>query len=128
MTEIFPSSHGRLTGTFVRTRPSSSIWRRLQAGNAPLGVRRAGSRAPAETRNGEYVSGNFFRTFGVQLWIGRLTTDADDVEGAPPVAVMSYRIWNEKYGADSSVVGATYQINGHPFTVIGVAAPGRRLT
>ena len=96
----------------------------LQAGNAPLGVRRAGSRAPADTRNGEYVSGNFFRTFGVQPWIGRLMTDADDVEGAPPVAVMSYRIWNEKYGADPSVVGATYQINGHPFTVIGVAAPG----
>jgi predicted permease len=51
-------------------------------------------------------------------------TDADDVEGAPPVAVLSYRIWNEKYGADPSVVGATYQINDHPFTVIGVAAPG----
>jgi len=96
----------------------------LQAGNAPLGLRRAGSSAPADTRNGEYVSGNFFRTFGVQPWIGRLMTDADDVEGAPPVAVMSYRIWNEKYGADPSVVGATYQINGHPFTVIGVAAPG----
>ena len=96
----------------------------LQGGNAPLGVRRAGSRAPADTRNGEYVSGNFFRTFGVQPWIGRLMRDADDVEGAPPAAVMSYRIWNEKYGADPSVVGATYQINGHPFTVIGVAAPG----
>jgi putative ABC transport system permease protein len=96
----------------------------LQAGNAPLGVRRAGSRAPVDTRNGEYVSGNFFRTFGVQPWIGRLMTDADDVEGAPSVAVMSYRIWIEKYGADASVVGAVYEINGHPFTVIGIAAPG----
>jgi predicted permease len=96
----------------------------LQAGNAPLGVRRSGSSAPADTRNGEFVSGNFFRTFGVQPWIGRLMTDADDVEGAPPVAVLSYRIWNEKYGADPSVVGATYQINSHPFTIIGVAAPG----
>ena len=37
---------------------------------------------------------------------------------------MSYRIWKEKYGSDPSVVGASYQINGHPFTVIGVAAPG----
>ena len=53
----------------------------LQAGNAPLGVRRAGSQAPADTRNGEYVSGNFFRTFGVQPWIGRLMTDDDDQEG-----------------------------------------------
>jgi putative ABC transport system permease protein len=96
----------------------------LQAGNAPLGVRRAGSQAAADTRNGEYVSGNFFRTLGVQPWIGRLMTDADDQEGAPPVAVMSYRIWKGKYGSDPSVVGASYQINGHPFTVIGVAAPG----
>jgi putative ABC transport system permease protein len=96
----------------------------LQAGNAPLGVRRAGSQAAADTRNGEWVSGNFFRTLGVQPWIGRLMTDADDQEGAPPVAVLSYRIWKEKYGSDPSVVGAGYQINGHPFTVIGVAPPG----
>lgn len=96
----------------------------LQAGNANLGVRRAGSPAPVDTRNGEYVSGNFFRTLGVQPWIGRMLTDEDDKEGAPPVAVMSYRIWQDKYGSDPSVVGAGYQINGLPFTVIGVAPPG----
>jgi putative ABC transport system permease protein len=96
----------------------------LQAGNAPLGVRKMGSQAQADTRNGEYVSGNFFRTFGVQPWMGRLMTDADDQEGAPPVAVMSYHVWQDKYASDPSVVGAVYQINGHPFTVIGIAAPG----
>jgi putative ABC transport system permease protein len=96
----------------------------FQAGNAPLGIRRAGSPAQADTRNGQYVSGNFFRTFGVHPWIGRLMTDADDREGVPAVAVMSFHIWQEKYGSDPSVVGASYQINGHPFTVIGVAAPG----
>jgi predicted permease len=96
----------------------------LQAGNAPLGVRREGSQSAADTRNGQYVSGNFFRTLGVQPWIGRTLTDEDDQEGAPPVAVMSYHIWQEKYGSDPSVVGAGYQINGHPFTVVGVAAPG----
>jgi putative ABC transport system permease protein len=96
----------------------------LQAGNAPLGVRRAGSQAQVDTRNGEYVSGNFFRTMGVQPWIGRLMTDADDKEGAPSVAVMSYHVWKEKYGSDPSVVGATYQINGNAFTVIGVTPPG----
>src|SRR5215470_4806744 len=95
----------------------------LQAGNAQLGVRRVGSQAPVDTRNGEYVSGNFFRTLGIQPWIGRLLTDDDDREGAPPVAVMSYRIWREKYGSDPSVVGAGYQINGHAFTVVDVATP-----
>jgi len=96
----------------------------LQAGNAALGVRRVGSKSPVDTRNGEYVSGNFFRTFGVQPWIGRLLTDQDDEEGSQPVAVMSYRIWHDKYGSDPSVVGAGYLINGRSFTVIGVAAPG----
>jgi predicted permease len=104
--------------------PEFSDLAALEAGNAPLGVRRAGSQAQVDTRNGEYVSGSFFRTFGVQPWIGRLLSDEDDQEGAPPVAVMSYRIWHDKYGADPSVVGASYQINGHAFTVIGVAPPG----
>src|SRR5215467_7471303 len=96
----------------------------MQAGGMSLGMRRAGSQAPLDTRIGEYVSGNFFRTFGMQPWIGRLMTDEDDREGAPPVAVMSCHIWQEKYGSDPSVVGAGYQINGHAFTVIGVGPPG----
>jgi putative ABC transport system permease protein len=96
----------------------------LQAGNAPLGVRRAGSQAQVDTFNGQEVSGNFFRTLGVQPWTGRLLTDDDDQLGAPPVAVMSYRIWQNKYSSDPSVVGATFQINGHAFTVVGITPPG----
>jgi len=96
----------------------------LQAGNAPLGVRRAGSTAQVDTFNGQEVSGNFFRTLGAQPWIGRLMTDADDQLGATPVAVMSYRIWQNKFGSDPSVVGSSFQINGHAFTVIGVTPPG----
>ncbi len=96
----------------------------MQAGNAALGVRRAGSSAPADTRNGDYVSGNFFRTLGVSAWRGRLFSDSDDQEGAPPVAVMSFHAWEEKYGSDPSVVGSTYQINGQPFTIVGVTPPG----
>ncbi len=96
----------------------------LQAGNSPLGVRRAGSQAQADTYNGQEVSGNFFRTLGIQPWAGRLMTDTDDQLGAPLVAVMSYRTWQTKYASDASVIGSTFQINGHPFTVIGVTPPG----
>jgi putative ABC transport system permease protein len=96
----------------------------FQVGNAGLGVRRAGSPAPAKTGNGEFVSGNFFETFGISAWRGRLFTAADDREGAPPVAVMSFHTWQEKYGLDPSVVGATYQMNGHAFTILGVARAG----
>ena len=96
----------------------------LQAGNLSLAVRRAGSSGPPDTANGQYVSGNFFQTLGVSAWRGRLLIDADDQEGAPPVAVMSFHTWQEKYGSDPSVVGSTYQINGHAFTIIGVAPAG----
>jgi putative ABC transport system permease protein len=92
-------------------------------GNAELAVRRAGSPEAAKTANGEFVSGNFFRTFGVPAWRGRVFTDGDDRVGAPAVAVMSFHAWEGKFGADPGVVGGTYLINGHPFTVIGVAAP-----
>jgi len=92
--------------------------------NAHLGVRRAGSPAPVETANGEYVSGNFFNTFGITAWRGRLFADADDQEGAPPVAVLSFHSWQGKFGSDPSVVGAMYEFNGHPFTIVGIAMPG----
>jgi len=93
-------------------------------GNAHLSVRRAGSRVPVATANGEYVSGNFFETFGISAWRGRFFTDADDRGGAPPVAVLSFHTWQGKYGSDPSVVGATYDLNGHLFTIIGIAPPG----
>ena len=91
--------------------------------NAHLVVRRAGSPDPVQTANGEYVSGNFFKTLGISAWRGRLFTDAHDQEGAPPVAVVSFLCWQRKFASDPSVVGATYYVNGHPFTMIGM---GRR--
>ena len=57
-------------------------------------------------------------------WPFAVSGDADDQEGAPPVAVMSFHAWQEKYRSDASVVGSTYQINGRAFTIIGVAPAG----
>jgi predicted permease len=96
----------------------------LQAGNIPLAVHHASSSGPPDTANGEYVSGNFFQTLGVSAWRGRLLIDADDQEGAPPLAVITFHAWQDKYGSDPSVVGSTSEINGHAFTVIGVAPAG----
>jgi len=96
----------------------------LQVGQAELAVRRTGSATAAEARTGEYVSGNFFETFGAHAWRGRVFTSDDDREGAPPVAVMSFQTWEARYGSDPAVIGGAYEINGHPFTIIGVTAPG----
>ena len=96
----------------------------FEAGNSSLSVRRMGSEQAAQSGNGEYVSGNYFRTFGIGPWAGRVINDNDDREGSAPVAVISYRTWQQKFGSDPSVVGSTFLINAKPFTVIGIAPPG----
>ena len=96
----------------------------FQAGSQTFGVRRAGSAEPARSYSGEFVSGNYFAMFGLKAYLGRALTVSDDQPGAPPVAVMSYRLWQEKYGSDPSVVGSVFSLDGKPFTVAGIAPPG----
>jgi predicted permease len=96
----------------------------FQAGNDLVGVRRIGSNQPAESQRSEYVSGNYFSMFGIGPYTGRVLTPQDDRKGAEPVVAMSYRAWQQKYGLDPSVVGASFAINGQPFTVVGITPPG----
>ena len=81
-------------------------------------------RAQARALMGEYVSGNYFQTLGVNAIAGRMLTPSDDRRGAPPVAVMSYRTWKNQYGGDPKIVGATFQIETFSFTIVGIAPPG----
>lgn len=90
----------------------------------PIVVRREGSQHDAHSAVGEFVSGNYFRTLGLQPAIGRLFSDANDVKGAPPVAVISYETWKNSHAADSAVVGSTLFVNSQPVTVVGVAPQG----
>jgi predicted permease len=89
-----------------------------------FGIRRAGSSEPAQSYPGEFVSGNYFSMFGVGAYAGRALTPEDDQPGSPPTAVMSYRLWQERYGADPSVIGSAFNLNEKPFTVVGIAPPG----
>jgi putative ABC transport system permease protein len=96
----------------------------FQSGRNLIGVRRVGSNQPSESQRSEFVSGNYFATFGIGAFAGRVLNPEDDRKGAEPVAMMSYRIWQQKYGQDRSVVGASFIINSQPFTVVGIAPPG----
>ncbi len=93
----------------------------FQAGRWRLSVRREGVDFAARPLQSEYVTGNYFSTLGVGAFGGRVFTPEDDKAGAQPVAVLSHRAWQTIYGADPSVVGSTFVVEGHPFTVIGVA-------
>ncbi len=96
----------------------------FQAGRGQMSVRRQGAEKIARPLRSEYVTGTYFSTLGVQAFGGRVFTLDDDRAGAPPVAVLSHRVWQTAYGGDPSVVGSTFIVEGHPLTVIGVAPAG----
>ena len=87
-------------------------------------VRRDHSDEAAHSVNAEFISGNYFRTFGLQPRVGRLLMDADDTQGATPTAVMSFQTWQHEFAGDPSVVGSTFLVNTKPVTVVGVAPQG----
>src|SRR6267143_55379 len=89
-----------------------------------LGVRRSGSSETAQSYPGEFVSGNYFTMFGIGAYAGRTLTAQDDQPGAPPAAVMSYRLWQQRYGSDPSVIGSVFNLDDKPFTVVGITPPG----
>jgi predicted permease len=91
----------------------------FQAGIDSMNVRRQGS--TGKTEPAEYVSGNYFTTFGIGAYAGRAISPADDVPGAAPVAMLSYDVWQSDFGGDPHIVGATLYMQGQPVTVIGVA-------
>ncbi|HTW44445.1 MAG TPA: ABC transporter permease [Acidobacteriaceae bacterium] len=96
----------------------------FSASEDQMAVRRAGSGHPAEPYYSEWVSGNSFDTLGLRAYAGRLLRPSDDRQGAAPVAVMSFQAWEQKFGKDPSVIGASFLINGQPVTVAGIAPPG----
>ncbi len=96
----------------------------FQAGSWEYTVRRVGVDRFPRPLHGEFVTGNYFSTLGIQPFAGRLLSESDDRASAAPVAVLSYRAWQGTYGADPGVVGSSYMIQGSPFTVIGIAPPG----
>ncbi|KAA6458254.1 ABC transporter permease [Acidobacteria bacterium AB60] len=74
----------------------------------------------------DYLSGNFYSLLGVALLQGRAFTPADDVPGAPAVAVISYEYWRERFGLDPAVLGKKVQLKDVACTIIGIARPGFR--
>ena len=96
----------------------------FQAGRNLFSVRRSGADGEAKPLHAEYISGNYFSTFGLQAYAGRALTPADDRRSAPPAAMLTHRAWQQLYGADPKVVGSVFYLDGHPFTLVGIAPPG----
>ena len=114
------------TGTWQQLQKNAPEFEELAAMQSGFGtiIARPDKTQEARSVTGEFISGNYFRTFGLQTSMGRLFTDADNVIGAPLVAVMSYDMWQNNYAGDPSIVGSTFWINTKAVTIAGIAPKG----
>ena len=95
----------------------------FKAKPGPFSVRRGGPSSMPEPLLGQFVSGNYFKMFGVNAIAGRTLLPSDDAPNAPPVVVLSDRAWRERFSQDPAIVGSTFLISGASFTIAGVAPP-----
>jgi putative ABC transport system permease protein len=121
------SAHARGDSNFVFSFPMyrdlrdhNSVFTGLIATSwAQVGVQ---WRNQPDLADAELVSGNYFDVLGLQPALGRLLLASDDaVENGNPVAVLSFSYWQRRFGSDPGIVNQSISINGHPFTVIGIA-------
>jgi predicted permease len=106
---------------FQRSAPGFEQLAAMQSGGGSYTVR--WSNSPARSLRTEYVSGNYFATFGVKALVGRPLSLGDDKTGAAPVVVLSYSAWQRIFGGNPNVVGSTLYLDQHAFAVAGIAPP-----
>jgi len=71
---------------------------------------------------GEIVSGNYFSVLGLRPALGRGFLPAEDqTPGAAPVAIVSHKVWQTRFGGEPNIIGRNIKLNGQPFTIVGVA-------
>ena len=78
----------------------------------------------ADFANAQAVTGNYYEVLGVPAFMGRMITYSDDNSAASPVAVISYRYWQKRFGGRADIIGKQVNLNNIAFTVAGVAPPG----
>jgi predicted permease len=95
-----------------------------QANISTGGPALSSSNGQSAVGGGMLVSGNYFAAMGVPMHLGRALDERDDRPESEPAAVIGYRLWRRAFGGDPSIVGQAVRVNGHPFTLVGVTAPG----
>jgi len=110
--------------------PKYMAWRRNQAFEAmalydfgSLGMN-LGTGSPPDQIKAAHVSADYFKVFGGSPLIGRGFTNTEDLPKGPQTAVVSYSLWQSRFGGDRGIIGRTVLLNGAPFPVVGVLPRG----
>ena len=104
---------------FEQLRDSNETMTDLFVG-APYGRVNVVVDGEADIASAFIASGSYFSVLGVSPAVGRTIGPDDDVEGAPPVAMISHGYWNRRFGLDPEIAGRRVTINGTPMTIVGV--------
>jgi putative ABC transport system permease protein len=109
---------------YLDWRAQNTTFERLAA----YGSRQANltGRGEPDALQGAAVSGDFFDALGAGALLGRLLGPGDEEAARSHVVVLGEAVWKTRYGADAAIVGRTIQLNGEPYTVVGVMS--QRLT
>jgi predicted permease len=73
-----------------------------------------------ESLNAPRVNAAFFSVLGVDPLLGRTFQSGEDNQGGPKLTVLTYALWQRRFGADPNIVGRALTLNGESYTVIGV--------
>jgi predicted permease len=107
---------------FKRLRAHTNTFSGMAAYAGPLDYDLSGN-GPASMAQGQYVSGDFFATLGVNTIVGRPLGMPDDSPSAPPAIVLSYSYWQRAFGGDRSAVGRIVRLNNISTVIVGVTEP-----
>ncbi|MGA8530533.1 MAG: ABC transporter permease, partial [Acidobacteriaceae bacterium] len=94
------------------------------AAHFPLVPASVGGKGQPERVWGQSVSGNFFSVVDVPMTLGRPLLPADDTAARGHVVVLSNGLWRRRFAADPNILNSNIALNGHHYTVVGVAPPG----
>ena len=83
-----------------------------------------GSSDPPQTVKGLRVSADYFKVFGVSTIAGRTFSQEEDLPNGPAVAVISYNVWQTRFGGSNEVVGRPLLLNGVSYSVVGILSKG----
>jgi len=118
--EIFPFSPLSYPDYLDVREATGEVFQELGLGGFTFGQVDRGDRVGSLL--GELVSGTYFPLLGLNAAIGRTLLPEDDVSpGAHYVMMLSHGYWQREYGGDPGIVGRTIRLNGHGYTVVGVA-------
>jgi putative ABC transport system permease protein len=116
-----PGGHinGISTLNFLDWKTQNTVFGHMAAATFGGSVTLTGSGEPVELQ-GSRVGASYFDIFGARAALGRTFAADEDQPGKSQVVILSHRLWENRFGADPSVIGRTLTLNGKSCTVIGV--------